>query len=63
VNDVTKDLTILGIDGDTYQKLLAIAKKQNRSVVEVVSEALGKHINENQALGESKTAPKLLMEG
>lgn len=54
------DMFILGIENETYEQLLAIAKKQGKSVTEVTSEALRNKIAQETNVSESK---KLLMEG
>jgi len=56
------DLFVMGIEKDTYQELLDIAKKQGKSVNEVTSEALRKAIDQSKGLQESKQK-KVLMEG
>lgn len=60
--DELKDIMMMGIEGDTYKKLLDIAKKENKSVTEVASEAIGKHIEDRSHVSESREK-KLLMEG
>jgi predicted CopG family antitoxin len=57
-----KDMTMMGIEGETYKKLLDIAKKENKSVTEVAAEAIGKHIEDRSQVTESREK-KLLMEG
>lgn len=52
----------MGVDQASYERLLEIAKTQGKSVVDVTSEALQKHIENNQKLNESREK-KLLMEG
>lgn len=59
---ITDDLQVVVIGQDTYKKLSDIAKKENKSVVDVTSEALSKHIDEKNKIQESKE-PRLLMEG
>lgn len=54
------DLYMMGIDRETYEKLLVKAKLENRSVADVVAEALRRTTDK---LEESKAEPKLLMEG
>lgn len=54
------DMFMLGIEGETYEQLLAIAKKHGKSVTEVTSEALRNKIAQETNVTESK---KLLMEG
>lgn len=48
------DLFVMGIEKDTYQELLDIAKKQGKSVNEVTSAALRKAIDQSKGLEESK---------
>lgn len=57
-----QDVFVLGIEGGTYEEMLALAKQQGKSVVEVASEALKKHIADSKGLKESRE-PKLLCEG
>lgn len=56
-----KDLYVMGVEQDTYQELLAIAKKTGKSVNEVTSDALKKVIEQEKGLTESKK--KVLCEG
>lgn len=48
------DAYLMGVEGETYQSLLEIAKKQGKSVNDVASEALRKHIASNKTVSESK---------
>lgn len=57
------DVYMMGVEGDTYKKLLDIAKKENKAVNEVAADALKKHIDDNDSLKESVSQKKLLMEG
>ena len=57
------DLAILTIPQDTYAQLQGIAKKENKAVVDVVSDAFRKHIDEKSSVQESTQQRKLLMEG
>ena len=57
-----KDLFVMGIEKETYQELLEIARKQGKSVNDVTSDALRKVIEQNKGLQESRQK-KLLMEG
>jgi hypothetical protein len=54
------ELYLMGVDQESYAQLAEIAKKQGKSVVEVASDAMKKHIADNKQLKEHK---KLLMEG
>jgi predicted HicB family RNase H-like nuclease len=45
---------LMGVEGDTYQKLLEIAKKEGKSVNDVASEALRKHIDFSKTVSESR---------
>lgn len=56
------DVWMMGIEGETYRELLEIAKKQNKTVAEVASEALKATINDGKKVSESKER-KFLMEG
>ena len=56
------DVFLMGVEGDTYKELLNIAKKEQKSVSEVVSEALKKKIEDAKVVKES-TERKLLLEG
>jgi hypothetical protein len=56
------DLSVFGVDKETYSELFEIAKKQGKSVVDVASDALKSHIEKNKPLEESKKK-KLLVEG
>jgi len=56
------DVFIMGVEGDTYKELLNVAKKEQKSVNEVVSEALKKKIEDAKVAKES-TERKLLLEG
>ncbi len=56
------DVYMMGIEGDTYKDLLEIAKRQNKGVGEIVSDALKQKIEDQKQLKES-TQKKLLMEG
>jgi len=56
------DIYVMGIEGETYAELSKIAKKDNKSVADVTSEALKRHIDEKKKVNES-TEPRLLMEG
>lgn len=48
------DIVMIGIHADELSELNEIAKKQNKSVVDVASEALRKHIDSNKGLQESR---------
>jgi hypothetical protein len=54
------DLFVMGVERETYEELLDIAKKQGKTVNEVTSDALKRVIDQSKGLSESK---KLLMEG
>ncbi len=56
------DVYMMGIEGDTYKDLLEIAKRKNKGVGEIVSDALKQKIEDQKQLKES-TQKKLLMEG
>lgn len=56
------NISVFGVDKDTYAELLEIAKKQGKSVVDVASDALKSHIDKNKPLEESRKR-KLLIEG
>jgi len=57
------DPVLTGIDPETYQELYEIARRQNKGVNEVMSDALRKHIESNKELKENKSERKLLCEG
>jgi hypothetical protein len=57
------DVFMMGVDEQTYKKLLEIAQKEGKSVGEVTSEALQKIIRDRAHVGESVGNRKLLMEG
>lgn len=59
---IGEDLAMLTIGSDTYKRLHEIAKKENKAVVDVASEALQKHIADKLSLQEHKEK-RLLMEG
>lgn len=48
------DAYLMGVEGETYQKLLEIAKKEGRSVNDVASDALRRHIENSKSVVESK---------
>lgn len=48
------DLFVMGIEKETYDELLDIAKKQGKSVNEVTSDALRRAIEQSKGLQESK---------
>lgn len=48
------DVVMIGIHENDLSELQDIAKKQNKSVVEVASEAIRKHIDGSKGLQESK---------
>ncbi len=54
---------VMGIEKDTFSDLNKIAKKENKSVADVTSEALKRHIDEKKKVNEDKQEPRLLMEG
>ena len=56
-----EDAYLLGIEAETYQALLAKAKREGKSVTEVTSEALRKHLQET-GVNESRER-KVLCEG
>lgn len=56
------DVYMMGVEGDTYKKLSEVAKKEGRSVTDVVADALKKKIDDSKVVTES-TERKLLMEG
>lgn len=58
-----KDFIMMGVEHETYQQLQEIAKKENKSVVDLVSETLKKQIADSKNLGESKSEKRLLCEG
>lgn len=62
MSEAFNEMMMLGIDGETYSKLLEVAKRENKSVVQVASEALKDKIEQASALKES-TERKMLMEG
>jgi len=57
------DVYVMGIGADTYSDLNKIAKKESKSVADVTSEALKRHIDEKKKVNEDKQEPRLLMEG
>jgi hypothetical protein len=61
IKDLGK-ISMMGVDQDTYDNLLEIAKTQGKSVGEVTSDALKSHIDRNKTLKES-SQKKLLCEG
>jgi predicted CopG family antitoxin len=62
MEDKMNDVWMMGIGQETYKELYDIAKKEKKSVVDVASEALKKHIDNSKNLQEEKK-PRLLMEG
>ena len=56
------NIYVMGIEGDTYEELNKIAKKENKSVADVTSEALKRIIDDKKKVNESKTQ-RLLVEG
>lgn len=56
------NIHMMGVDDDTYGEMLKVAKKENKSVSDVASEAFKKHLKEKE-LQESAPQKKLLMEG
>lgn len=56
------DLFVMGVERQTYEELLDIAKKEGKTVNEVTSDALRKAIEQSKGLQESKSK-KMLMEG
>mgnify|MGYP006277161103 CR=1 FL=1 len=48
------DIFMMGVGKETYEKMLEIAKKKNKSVAEVASEALRQHIDDESKLNESR---------
>lgn len=62
MKSVMDDVFMLGVEGETYQTLLDIAKKQNKSVTQVASEALQDKISKEKQVTESRER-KVLCEG
>lgn len=56
------DLHLMGVDAETYQQLLSIARITGKSVAEVAADALSKHIKSQNSISESNQR-KLLCEG
>jgi predicted HicB family RNase H-like nuclease len=56
------DLFVMGVERETYEELLDMAKKQGKTVNEVTSDALRSAIEQSKGLQESKSK-KVLMEG
>ena len=56
------DIHMMGIDDETYQQLLAIARATGKSVADVAADALAKHLADSKQLKESSDR-KLLCEG
>lgn len=48
------DIFMMGIEKETYEQMLEIAKRKNKSVAEVASEALREHLHNENTLQESK---------
>ena len=62
INDV-KNILMIGIDEDLYKsELLEIAKRQNKQVTDVISDALKAHVDKNK-IQENKNPKRLLVEG
>ena len=55
------DIHMMGFDQATYEQLLKIARQENKSVSEVASEALKRHLEEKSQT--KKTEKRLLVEG
>jgi len=56
------DIYMMGIDPDSYNQLFEIAKKENKAVTDVISNALKKHIASKQNINEVRER-KILTEG
>lgn len=48
------DIFMMGVEKDTYEQMLEVAKRKNKSVAEVASEALRKHLESERGLNESR---------
>jgi hypothetical protein len=48
------DIFMMGIEKETYDEMLEIAKRKNKSVAEVASEALREHLQNEKSLNESR---------
>jgi hypothetical protein len=48
------DIFMMGIEKETYDEMLEIAKRKNKSVAEVASEALREHLQNEKNLNESR---------
>lgn len=57
------DLYLMGIEKETYEQLLSVARKENKTVAEVASEALRLKIQKEREMNESRLEKKLLCEG
>ncbi len=62
MKSVMDDVFMLGVEGSTYENLLEIAKKQNKSVTQVAAEALHDKISKEKTVIESRER-KVLCEG
>ena len=45
---------MMGVEKDTYEQMLEIAKRENKSVAEVASDALRRHIQDQSKLNEPR---------
>ncbi len=57
------DLYLMGIEKETYEQLLSVARKENKTVAEVASEALRLKIQKERDMTESRLEKQLLCEG
>ena len=48
------DIFMMGIEKETYDEMLEIAKRKNKSVAEVACEALREHLQNEKNLNESR---------
>ncbi len=56
------EIYMMGVEEETYKKMVDVAKRTGKTVPDVASEALKTHLD-NQTVNESKSQKKLLMEG
>jgi predicted HicB family RNase H-like nuclease len=52
-NNPLSDIFMMGIEKETYEEMLEIAKKKNKSVAEVASQAIREHLQTEKGLNES----------
>ena len=48
------DIFMMGVEKETYEEMLEVAKRKNKSVAEIASEALRNHLQNEKGLNESR---------